>query len=87
MRVFFSSEVDPLKTISLLQKCYDDSMLEISILENIPMKNIAFHSKKVSNKHSNEIYWNMTIKLGIACAKATAEWAKDAIKEIEKELI
>jgi DNA-binding PadR family transcriptional regulator len=84
MRIFFGAD-DPETTLSLLKE-YEKQCKKALKTESIAIQqNIENYSSQIHKGKERSKYWNMTLDYGIRQAKATLEWVKSCITQIEKE--
>lgn len=83
MRVFFGAN-SPEITLKNL-KAYRDMCL--AVLEehmNKFQSNINNYKSEIPDGENESLYWQMTLDLGIARAKATLQWAQECIEKLEE---
>lgn len=85
MRVFFGASA-PVATLKTL-KAYRDMCLA-GLEEQVKnyQTSINNYKSEIPNGKNESLYWQMTLDLGIAQAKANVQWAQECIEKLEKGL-
>jgi len=80
MKVFFSGNNPPPKSISMLRQFSEDCKKSLSEMENIP-KSIADYSETVEPYQA--LYWQFTADFGSRYIEMCIEWAERSIEKLE----
>lgn len=83
MRIFFGAD-NPEETLAALRQCREQYLKALE--ENCsPIRgNIEKYARMIPDGREKSRYWLMTLELGVARARATAEWAERCIAQIEE---
>ncbi len=84
MRIFFGAD-DAEATLAMLRQCLEQCLSELEDDCSDIRRNIEEYARVMPNGMEKRKYWLMTLDFGTANARATAEWAKRCIEQIEKE--
>ena len=81
LRLFFSSESDPDKTIKLLREFMESYQNDLQHMKAIS-ESIDIYTQNDSDTQ-HKIYRDMTVKLGIVQAEAALNWCRECIIQLE----
>ena len=84
MRVFFGAD-DTEATLVMLRQCLEQCLSELEDNCSDIRKNIEEYARVMPDGVEKSKYWLMTLDFSAVNARATAEWAKRCIVQIEKE--
>ena len=75
MRIFFGAEIDPQKTIELLEKFRQQCVGELESLQTAALHNIELYGQTFSGGGFRKAYWKITVDAGISELKTLIAWA------------
>lgn len=83
MRVFFGAEIEPEKTIELLnefrRKCAED----LESMQTTAKQNIDMYGQTVPGGEFKKAYWKITVGVGILELRGLIEWAEQSIETLK----
>lgn len=85
MRVFFGAN-SPEATLKTLKAYREQCVAGLEVQVKKYQTNINRYKTEIPGGENASLYWQMTLDLGIAWAKANVQWAAECIEKLEKEL-
>ena len=84
MRIFFGAEIDPEKTIELLNEFRLKCTEELESMQTVGLQNIDLYGQSVQGGELKKIYWKITVEVGISQLRALIEWAEQSAESLMK---
>ena len=83
MRIFFGADIDPEKTIELLEEFRRQCAEELDTIRTIGIQNIDKYSQTIPGGNLKKTYWKIAVNGGSSKLRALIKWADRSIETLK----